>query len=539
MSSGPNTSKRCTHRRKRAAPRGELSTWSPSRRVLPPANWVWILVVWILVVARVSLWANEHATGKQETAADGTTSSAEARLPASKVGTPFRAGAATSNITPPLGGPIVGGFHPFPATHIHDELHARCLVLDDGAVKVALVVCDLLGADRALFDEARRLIGEDTAIPGSHVLMSATHTHSAVSALGANRFLTGQPLDEYQRFVARRIADGVRRAHNNLEPARIGWAVGQEPREVFNRRWFMKPGTVPRNPFGETTDQVKMNPPRGSPDLVRPAGPTDPEIPLIALKSLDGRPIALIANYALHYVGDVEPGHVSADYFGVFCDRVAQLLGADRQSPPFVALMSNGTSGNINNIDFARRADQKLPPYGRITHVGNRVAEAAMKAYRNIAWQDVAQLGATFRELELTTRRPTADQLARARDILGSRNSTRSAATLEEIYAERTVKMNEYPASLQIPLQFIRIGDVGIGGVPCEVFVETGLEFKERSPLKPGFIMEVANGYYGYLPTPEHHQLGGYETWLGTSRLEVGASEKILTALLEMANSLK
>lgn len=82
----------------------------------------------------------------------------------------FRAGAATSNITPPLGSPIVGGFAPFPATHVHDELHARCLVLDDGTIKFVFVVCDLLGSDRRVSDEARVLLKQDLGIPPDNVL---------------------------------------------------------------------------------------------------------------------------------------------------------------------------------------------------------------------------------------------------------------------------------------------------------------------------------------------------------------------------------
>jgi sialidase-1 len=75
--------------------------------------------------------------------------------------------------------------------------------------------------------------------------------------------------------------------------------------------------------------------------------------------------------------------------------------------------------------------------------------------------------------------------------------------------------------------------------MPCEVFTETGLEWREVSPIKPAFIVELANGSYGYLPTPRHHKLGGYETWLGTSRLEVEASEKMLQELKEMAEEIK
>ena len=71
--------------------------------------------------------------------------------------------------------------------------------------------------------------------------------------------------------------------------------------------------------------------------------------------------------------------------------------------------------------------------------------------------------------------------------------------------------------------------------MPCEVFAEIGLELKRRSPLRPTFTIELANGYNGYLPSPEQHALGGYETWRATSSyLEVQASRKMTEALLEM-----
>jgi hypothetical protein len=151
-------------------------------------------------------------------AALGVTSAAAAEMQ-------FQAGAATSVITPPLGEKIIGGFAPFPSTHIHDELHARCLVLDDGENKLALVVCDLLGIHRLVSDEARRLIQEETRIPKENVLISGTHTHSASSALGQNRLQHEQELDDYQQFVSRRIADGVRCAINNLRPAEVGFGT--------------------------------------------------------------------------------------------------------------------------------------------------------------------------------------------------------------------------------------------------------------------------------------------------------------------------
>ncbi len=450
----------------------------------------------------------------------------------------LRAGAATSNITPAIGGDIVGGFSPSPSQHIHDDLHARCLVLDNGETRLAWVVCDLLGADRAMYEEAARLVPEGAKIPRSNLMMSSTHTHSASSALGADRYREPRPpLDDYQRFVARRIADAVRRAVNNLEPATIGWATGDEPRQVFNRRWFMKPGVIPLSPHGEQ-DRVKMNPPRGSADLIKPAGPTDPQVCVVAVRSATGRPLAVLANYSLHYVGDVGPGHVSADYFGVFCDRLQQLLGADRQDPPFVAMLSNGTSGNINNIDFLHPA-KAGPRYSRINEVAGDIARVAFEAMKRIEYRDWVPLGARFQELTLGLRRPTGAQLERAKRILGERQTPGKGNLLERVYAERLLKMADLPETLPIPVQAFRVGDVGVCGIPCETFVETGLELKGKSPFRPTFTHSIANGYYGYLPTPEQHQLGGYETWLGTSRLEVDASVKITQALLQMLASMK
>src|SRR5688500_6723366 len=97
----------------------------------------------------------------------------------------------------------------------------------------------------------------------------------------------------------------------------------------------------------------------------------------------------------------------------------------------------------------------------------------------------------------------------------------------------------ESPEEVSVPLQAVRIGDVGIAAIPFEVFAEMGLEIKARSALKPTFTISQANGAFGYLPTPEQHKLGGYETWLGTNRVEVDASRKITEAVLDMLGTLK
>ncbi|NLX95154.1 MAG: hypothetical protein GXY83_03150 [Rhodopirellula sp.] len=449
---------------------------------------------------------------------------------------PLQAGVAVANITPWLGGGLVGNFGtPPPAEYVHDELYARCFLLDDGSTRIALVVCDNIYISREVLDEAKRQASEATGLPIDRILISGTHTHSSVSARWPNPLAPEKEFTEYQQFVAHRIADGIRCALYNLRPARVAWGVVDLPDHVFNRRWLMKPGTELLNPFGEP-DRAKMNP-GNSPNLLKPAGPVDPQIAFLAIETAEGRPLGLLANYSLHYVGGTGPKHISADYFGMFSDRIQQLLQADRLDPPFVAAMSNGTSGNINNVNFAVGRVRKQP-YEQMRLVADACAEAVYRQYGKLTWQKSAPLGMRQRELELAVRKPTAEQLARSKQLLAE-PERRDKFPHERAYAAKAIQQQESPDTVHILLQAVRIGDLGITAIPFETFSETGLELKARSPFKPTFTMELANGGYGYLPTPEQHELGGYETWLGTSKVEVQASTKIVDALLEMFSELK
>ena len=449
----------------------------------------------------------------------------------------FRAGAVTSNITPPLGELIVGGWKPFAAEHVHDELYARCLVLDDGQSKLAIVLCDNVGIPGEVFDLAKQLVREATGRPQSHLLFASTHTHSATTARGPSKVIWQDELTDYQKFLAKRISDGVRRALNQLEPARIGWGKVDEPSEVFNRRWHVSDLALLSNPFGGV-DQVRMNPPRASAALDRPAGPIDPEISFISVQSLTGRPIALLANYSLHYVGGVRSGEVSADYFGYFAQFVAEKLGAVDQTPPFVGILSNGTSGDINNINFRAQSPAKKR-YEKMQEVADKVASRVYEAHQRLSFHDWVPLAAAHTTLPLQVRKPTPEMLQHFAKIMAKKEDESAGHRRERIYADRISKLKDAPDEIFVPLQAIRIGDLSIAAIPFETFVEIGLELKDRSPFKEAFTIELANGSYGYLPTPEQHRLGGYETWLGTNFVEHQASTKIVATLLGLLDGLR
>jgi neutral ceramidase len=454
----------------------------------------------------------------------------------------LRAGAATSNITPELGSEIIGGFVPFPATHVHDELHARCLVLDDGKTKLAIVVCDLLGMHRSLCVEARRLTQESTGILSDNILICGTHTHSAATALGPNRYSSDEELTDYQQFVARRVADGIKRAANLLRPAEVGFGQVEVPEHLFNRRWFMKEGTVPVNPFGKF-DKVKMNPSAGSKDLIEPAGTIDPTVSFIALREAktteNSQPsmIAVFSAYSLHYVGGVGDGAISADYFGYYCEALKRLQSNPNADPPFVALMANGTSGDVNNINFVQPRGRRAP-YEQMSYVAEDIAVKVNAAIANLSWESQAELSAEYREMDLKWRQVDDGLLNWVQETEAKVPASLSKNDLGPIYAGRIRKLADASPETKAPVQALKIGDICIGTSPCETFAETGLEFKNRCPFKKSFMVELAHGYYGYLPTPRHFELGGYETWPGTNYLEPQASVKIMDELIEMSRTL-
>lgn len=448
----------------------------------------------------------------------------------------LRAGAATSNITPWLGLSINGSMSNIEATHVHDELYVRCFVFGNGDTKVAFAVVDSCAVPLEMVKEAKARIAKESGIPEDHVLISATHSHSAGAMTPA--FQTDADT-EYQAFVARRIADGVRRAVHNMVPARLGVGVAPVPHHLNNRRWRMKPGTIGKNPFGQE-DQVRMNPAPGDANLVEPAGPTDSDLSVLWADAASGGKLALLANYGLHYVGGVGPGHLSADYFGSFARAVEDHFQETEHDPPFVAMMTNGTSGDVNNINF-RVPSAALPPYQKIDAVASDLARRAEVLASSPATMSEARLDARSVVLDLGVRKPDAARLAEAQRIVDAAGGAGATMkSLEEIYARESLLLSKYPDKVPVTVQAMRIGDVGIVAIPCEVFAEIGLDIKARSPFKPTIVIELANGYNGYLPTKAQHALGGYETWAArSSYLEVDAADKIVSAALKLLDELK
>ncbi len=433
------------------------------------------------------------------------------------MGSQLHVGAATATITPKLGCHMQGYFGDRLADDVADELQAKAIVLQNDDAAIAVVVCDIIGTYKEYIDIARARAAELTGIPAENVFISATHTHYGPTTLQ----LADLPMEtEYTQWAMERAGDAVKLAHNRLRPATFGHASAYCPEQTHNRRWHLKDGTV------------KTNPGFLNPDLVRPAGPKDPEIAIAAFHDEDRHPIAVLCNYSLHYVGSPLATTLSANYFGAFGRALQRMAGRE-----FVAVMANGFCGDINNNDFARPAPAEDYPGEHVERVG---AIIAARAYAE--WLQVREFSsdpdlATETEMADFHRRELPEaELAAARELYESKSDP---TDYEWIYALEAVKISEEPAVRPTPVMGLRIGDLGILGMGGEMFCDYGLQVKARSPFARTMTVELANDFLGYCATDVALQQGGYETRLcrwakaapGTEKRMVDAAGRVLNRL--------
>jgi hypothetical protein len=405
------------------------------------------------------------------------------------------AGAAQLDITPNLGAHLCGYFHDRQATNILDPLHAKAIVLTNGDTTLGFVICDLIVVPGCVADAAKALISERAGIPPENILIAGTHTHTGPAIVGA---LATPEEAGYGEWVAPRIADAFMLALKRLQPAQMAHGSGDCTEEVHNRRWHMKDGTV------------RMNPGHQNPDAVRPAGPTDPQLGLMVLRSPAGAPIAALGNLSLHYVGVAEDHDViCADYFAAFGRSLNRCAGAQ-----FVCPMSNGTFGDVNNIDAANPPRPSQGATFEIERVANVVAAEAWRIWSRLREDDFREdvpLGAKLTHVNFPARTPCEEELAAARAVHGGDEAWDDP---EWLYARELVLCAEGPREWGVPIHALRVGDLGLVGLPGEVFTEIGLDIKARSPFPQTMNIGIANDTVGYVATDQALAEGSYETRL-------------------------
>jgi hypothetical protein len=431
----------------------------------------------------------------------------------------LKVGASAVVITPPTGAAMAGYFDERHSDGVDNDLYAKTIVFDVDGVKAALISCDLLEMPRPIASRARELIAEFAGIPPQRVMISATHCHT-----GPVVVLDKGPAQDWDLTVNRRLVDElpsllartVSLACDRLTPANAFVGAGHEDHLSFNRRYFMKDGTV------------AWNPGKSNPNVVKPAGTIDPEVPVVYFESLDGKPIATYTNFAMH-LDTVGGKRISADYPYTLHALLGKIKG-----PEMVSLFTIGCAGNINHIDIKWHN----PQHGQAeaARIGTILAGEVLKTYARLQPIQITTIHAETRIVPLDLAPVSPSEIEQAPAIIAK---GAKATFLQRVAAYKALDIAARKGKpVEAEVQVISLGDdLAFVGLPGEIFVELGLSIKSRSPYSHTIIAELANGSIGYVPTREAYPQGNYE--VVTSRCAPGSGEKLVATALELLNHVK
>jgi hypothetical protein len=422
-----------------------------------------------------------------------------------------RAGFAAADITPEPGAQMPGGFRPNYSQGVRDPLYAVAAVISDGATPIALVGIDALFIGKHTVGEARALIEKTAGIPGTNVLIGASHAHTGGPILDC---LGSDEDPAYSARVAKAIARAVEDAWKVAEPCELAIVTGKEDTISFNRRFLMKDGreiTHPGKPGTPFHDQI-----------VKAAGPIDPEVGVLAARRPDGTVFGLVVNFACHttVIGGTS---YSADYIGFLRKHLKIRYGEATQ----VAFL-NGASGDITQVDNLSPGSDFGPEHSEM--MGRKLAAEAERALSRADWLPAVATAAAAERIRLAIR-PESD-VAREDPAfgLGSEPDDVFAAEREKVAAAR-----QAAPEIDTEVQGLRIGPLGIATTGAEYFCDYGLRIKAASPHRPTWVVAYANDYLGYVATANAMAAGGYECRTArSSQLSWDSGQRIVEACLRV-----
>ncbi|MGK0185735.1 MAG: neutral ceramidase [Verrucomicrobiales bacterium] len=428
-------------------------------------------------------------------------------------------GSAIEKITPPLGVPMAGYYHERGATGVHDDLYARAIVLQSNGTKAALVSLDLISTRRSFIEKARQLIEKETGIPSSHIMISATHTHTAPVLADANKpddsdGANASPAEAYLMRLPAQIAACVRTANDRLKPVEALAATGSEDAITFNRRFHMRDGSVGWNPG-------KMNK-----NIVKPAGPIDSGLPMVLFRELESRAAqSVYVNYSVH-LDNVGGTDISADLPYTVTENLRSAWGKN-----LVTVYTSGACGDLNHVDVSWPEPQK--GHGNAARMGTILAAEVLRSQRRLASvQGLLQVGNATVSLAIPTFTEAA--INQSKEIVRTGNDRNRASFMRLVHAHKVLDIAARDGKpLEVEVQVITLGKtLAWVALPGEVFTELGLQLKADSPFAQTMIAELANGSIGYVPSRRSFRQGNYE--VVSARCLPGAGEKLVRTALDL-----
>ena len=443
---------------------------------------------WLIVVAVVAI----SARIVESASADGGVQVGAARVDMD----------ATDSMT------IGGSIGPGTVMGQEGKLSAVAVVLrHKNGTRLAIVACDVLMLTRDLLDSAVAEIEKSCGIPAAQILINATHTHHAPSTVTVH----GYKRDEAFSQIARQaIVTAVERANRDLskDDCRFLFQLGEEKTVGKNSRLLLSDNTIYW--IGPHDDEV------------RPTGPFDPQLPVLAFRDPADKLRAVIFNHSTHTIGTLKPGVRSPSFYGL----AAQELEAKWGCP--VSFLE-GASGSTHNLDL--KADEAM----------RRIGLAVEATLADASERPVNRLGGLKRSFRFKVR----DFDDATEDVIVTKYCEKRAPSyskqiIEVFRNQRAVLLPQRGQQRETWIQAIVIGDIALVGVPAEFFTQLGVDIKQRSPFKHTFVAELANDWIGYLPNREAHELGGYQTWTGLhSYAEPGTGERMVDETVNLLKELE
>jgi hypothetical protein len=450
----------------------------------------------------------------------------------------FKAGFAERDITPEIGSEAPGGYGKAYHKTLHDPCKVRAAVFDDGKHRVALVGLDAIGIHRMTVNHVRAAIARKTGMPEGAILLGASHSHSSGPINGV---MPGEYDDasdlvkrlayqestcadaKYLEKVEHAIVDAVCAAHDGRVPVKAGIGKGREPTVAFNRRFRMRDG-------GSVT-----HPGQGNPDILEPAGPTDPEVGVIGAWDAKGKLLGCVVNFSCH--ATTSPGGISANYI-YYLERVLQgYYGKDT-----VVVFLNGASGDITQVN--NQSPYRYPDGERWAQiVGGKVGAEALKVLLTEEPGALVPVEARTKTLRIPRRPPSPEHVRKSLELVekGPPRGDPTEYTFAKEILLLDAKLKKEPV-VDVEVQAVQVGPALFLTTPAEYFCQYGLEQKARSGFLFTFPVSLANGDVGYVPTEEAFgpHGGGYETRLTSySNLEITAGSQMRDAGLALARHLR
>jgi hypothetical protein len=439
-----------------------------------------------------------------------------------------KVGVAAVDITPPLGIPMAGYYHVRGADGVLDPLFSKAMVLEADGGRAALVTLDLISVTRDITDQARAMVEAATGIPADRVMVSATHAHTGPQLAGrgaANRDLGGQQelAVAYTEGLPAKISESVAVAVQRLHPAQLSAARGRCEDLTFNRRYFMRDGTV------------GWNPGKKNPNIAMAAGPSDPELGVLYLEragATDPREsLATFVNFAMH--PDTCGGsQISADWPGALGRVLAGYHGASH-----LTLVANGTCGNLNHLDCGWAWPQGSPSEQH--RIATILGAAVFQTYKNLEpLAGPLPLRSRSMTVELDLPEIPPAEIEEAKRTVQQTRDDAGGNFMKLVRAYRALDVADRQGKPhQVEVQVIALGDdVAWVSLPGEIFVELGLSIKKRSPFQHTFLVELANESIGYIPDRRSFAEGNYEP--ESARCAPGSGERLVEAAVNLLQSL-